>query len=184
MISYNILVRNVRGLNSPARPTVIRGVVQLYRPVVVCFQESKVAIVDQALVRECCGPSFTVFWYLPVVGTRGGILLAWNPEAIDVGQPTISPTFLAASCCWRTSEVRFNLAVVYGPQMVPEKLQFLEDLKPHCPTDNPSLVLGDFNLILQALDKSTNNYNRRTMAAFRSRAGRSIFPWSSIYLVQ
>jgi endonuclease/exonuclease/phosphatase family metal-dependent hydrolase len=50
---------------------------------------------------------------------------------------------------------------------VPEKLQFLEDLKPCCPATQPTLLVGDFNLILQASDKNTNNYNRRLMAAFR-----------------
>jgi exonuclease III len=122
MPSYNILVWNMRGLNSPARRTVIRGVVHLYRPAVVCFQESKVAVVDQAIVRECCGPLYSEFWYSPAAGTRGGILLAWNPDDVDVRQPTVSQAYLAASCCWRTSEERFNLVAVYGPQTVPEKL--------------------------------------------------------------
>ncbi|KAM0905184.1 hypothetical protein ACQ4PT_017550 [Festuca glaucescens] len=63
--------------------------------------------------------------------------------------------------------VQFNLLSVYGPQLVPDKLQFLEDLRQHCPSSSPALLVGDFNLILKASDKNTNNYNRRTMAAFR-----------------
>jgi hypothetical protein len=121
MISYNNLIWNVRGLNSLARRTVIRGVVQLYHPAVVCFQESKVANVDQALVFDCCGPAYT-----PAAGTRGGSLLAWSRG-----------TLMLSMSCNQPSDVRFNLVVVYGPQTVPKKLQFLEDLKLHCPTVSP-----------------------------------------------
>jgi hypothetical protein len=46
-------------------------------------------------------------------------------------------------------------------------MQFLDDMKQHCPVSTPALIVGDFNLILQAADKNTNNYNRRTMTAFR-----------------
>jgi exonuclease III len=57
---------------------------------------------------------------------------------------------------------------VYGPQGDNEKLQFLGELRwvRHSVTDK-WLILGDFNLILQAEDKSNDNLNRRLMGAFR-----------------
>jgi hypothetical protein len=79
----------------------------------------------------------------------------------------IQDSFISARCCWRATGQVFNLVTVYGPQAVPDKLLFLQHLKPHCTTTSPALLVGDFNLILQASDKSTNNFNRRTMMAFR-----------------
>ncbi|KAM0905185.1 hypothetical protein ACQ4PT_017550 [Festuca glaucescens] len=127
----------------------------------------KVAFVDQGFISECCGPAYTEFLFSPAAGTRGGIIVAWNPDLLDISLPTIRASFIAASCRWRAMGVQFNLLSVYGPQLVPDKLQFLEDLRQHCPSSSPALLVGDFNLILKASDKNTNNYNRRTMAAFR-----------------
>jgi exonuclease III len=84
MISQNILVWNVRGLNSPARRAVVKGVVYLYRPAIVCFQESKLAAVDLAIINDCCGPTLSEFLFSPAMGTRGGIILAWNPDLVDM----------------------------------------------------------------------------------------------------
>jgi len=64
---------------------------------------------------------------------------------------------------------RWWLTVVYGPQEDHEKLQFLQELRSirNCIPEK-WLVIGDFNLILQAQDKSNTNLNRRMMGAFRS----------------
>lgn len=60
------------------------------------------------------------------------------------------------------------LTTVYGPQEDNEKLQFLGELRwmQHMVSDK-WLIIGDFNLILQASDKSNNNLNMRLMGAFR-----------------
>lgn len=42
----------------------------------VCFQESKLALVNESVVRETLGLGFDGFDFLPAEGTRGGILLA------------------------------------------------------------------------------------------------------------
>lgn len=61
------------------------------------------------------------------------------------------------------------LTVVYGPQEDQVKLQFLQELR-NIRNGIPEkwLVIGDFNLILQAQDKSNTNLIRRMMGEFRS----------------
>ncbi|KAM0905250.1 hypothetical protein ACQ4PT_017523 [Festuca glaucescens] len=61
----------------------------------------------------------------------------------------------------------FRVISVYGPQLEPDKLQFLTDLEPMLLSSSPCCLMGDFNLIVSAAEKSSNNLNRRTMAAFR-----------------
>jgi hypothetical protein len=44
----------------------------------VCFQETKVDVVDDFFIMQCLGPSFEGYVYIPAEDTRGGILLAWD----------------------------------------------------------------------------------------------------------
>lgn len=76
MISSNILVWNVRGLNNPARRGVVRNVAMLHNPAIICLQESKLAVVDHMIIRQVCGPKCTEFLFEPALGTRGGIIVA------------------------------------------------------------------------------------------------------------
>ena len=59
--------------------------------------------------------------------------------------------------------------MVYGPQGNREKVQFLSELRTiKSLVGDKWLLLGDFNLILQASDKSNDNLNKRLVGEFRS----------------
>ena len=60
------------------------------------------------------------------------------------------------------------VTVVYGPQGDQQKLEFLRELRAISTiVSDKWLLIGDFNLILDARDKSNSNLNRRLMSAFR-----------------
>jgi hypothetical protein len=67
-----------------------------------------------------------------------------------------------------TGLLDWYITTVYGLQEDDDKLQFLGELRwmQHLVSDR-WLVLGDFNLILQASDKSNDNLNRWLMGEFR-----------------
>lgn len=167
MISSNILVWNVRGLNNPARRGVVRRVVLLHNPAIICLQESKLSVVDRPTISQIYGPRCTEFLFQPAIGTRGGIIIAWDPEVVDVALIDCQKSFVAVDCCWRLTDSRFRLVTVYGPQSDADKLIFLDDLRLLYSSNLPCIFTGDFNLIAEATDKNNNNLNRRTMAAFR-----------------
>jgi len=59
--------------------------------------------------------------------------------------------------------------VVYGPQGYREKIEFLSELRDiKTVVGDKWLLIGDFNLILEADDKSNSNLNRRLMGKFRN----------------
>lgn len=93
---FKTLVWNVRGLNSPARRNAILQVIMAAQPSVVCFQETKMDLVTLEVVRHCHGTQFEQFFYLPVVGTRGGILLAWDASVVQVSSPHYTKNTLTA----------------------------------------------------------------------------------------
>jgi hypothetical protein len=58
--------------------------------VVVCIQETKMVVISDRVVRDCLGPSFDKFFFLPAIGTRGGILLAGQSVLVSVSHPHFS----------------------------------------------------------------------------------------------
>ena len=60
------------------------------------------------------------------------------------------------------------VTIVYGPQGDQQKLEFLRELRAISTiVSDKWLLIGDFNLILDARDKSNSNLNRRLMSVFR-----------------
>ena len=168
----NFLVWNVRGLNNPARRAVVRSVIFNNNVSVLCLQESKLEFVDLGIVQQFCGSRFSDFIFAPSVGTRGGLILAWDNAMVDFCNPIISASFIAAEGVFIQSGSKFKLINVYGPQDDQAKLVLLDDLKQvvsgGLPVGAPCILAGDFNLIARATDKNNLNINRRLLAAFRS----------------
>lgn len=80
----------------------------------------------------------------------------------------LPPVNLANFDTFKSSGVNLHLVNVYGPQSPTEKISFLNDLQMLCMNSPLSLVLlGDFNLIAAAADKSNGNINRGLVNAFR-----------------
>ena len=60
----------------------------------VCFQETKMDVMDQYALMQCLGPSFDGFAYVPVVDTCGGILLEWDVSVLKVENIMLNTNFL------------------------------------------------------------------------------------------
>lgn len=82
-----LLVWNVRGLNAPARRNAVFQVVNAAKPAIGCFQKTKVENMSMELVRQCLGNRVEKFFYLSAVGTRGGVMLAWDPLVVTLSKP-------------------------------------------------------------------------------------------------
>ena len=148
----------------------MRDLAQDTKASIVCLQETKMQTIDRAVILESLGQRFAgQFAFLPATGTRGGALLAVDENYYRIVQTDIRVHSVSVQIETTMGVWSWWLTVVYGPQEDHEKLQFLQELKSirNCIPEK-WLVIGDFNLILQAQDKSNTNLNRRMMGAFRS----------------
>lgn len=164
----SFFIWNPRGLNSLARRSVVSSLVRDHAASLVCLQECKIQLFTPQLVSETCGSACSEYVFSPSIGASDGLLLAWNPDVIYVSSSNCTRSFIVANCTNKISGLSWTMVNVYGPQDTTEKMQFLADLK--LVVDNapgPVAVMGDFNLILQAADKSTPNLHRGLMNAFR-----------------
>jgi len=126
--------------------------------------------IDDAVVIETLGACFRAnYAVLPAVGTRGGVLIVVHEDYYKTQQIEVQNHSVSAKLQATTGLAEWWITVVYGPQEENSKVQFLQDL--HVFRQNfPGrwLVIGDFNMILQAQDKSNTNINRRLMGVFRN----------------
>lgn len=74
-----MLVWNVRGLNMRARRNVVRESVSNHRIHVACLQETKLDVIPPSTVLELMGSGFD-YYYLPLCGASGGVLIAWRTD--------------------------------------------------------------------------------------------------------
>jgi hypothetical protein len=103
---------------------------------IVCFQETKVDVLDNFFVMQCLGPSFDGYVYLPAVDTRGGILLAWDSSIVQIERVSYDAHAITGEVTTRDNE-SWWLTTVYGPQSMEDKWAFLEELterRTHCPS--------------------------------------------------
>jgi hypothetical protein len=75
---------------------------------------------------------------------------------------------ISANVAIRSCGTSFKLTTVYGPTDNTAKEEFLNEAIAAKPTDDSKwLIIGDFNLIYQAEDKSNDNLDFRMMGIFR-----------------
>ncbi|KAM0825513.1 hypothetical protein ACQ4PT_069506 [Festuca glaucescens] len=168
--NVNIFNWNPRGLNNKARRDAVRDLIRDTHATIVCLQETKLDLVDDALISATLGPSFTAnYAFLPSIGTSGGIILSVSDAFFTLSDVHVTANTLSASITMLSEGTTWSITCVYGPQGESEKLMFIEELKGlKAIIQDAWLLLGDFNLITKASDKNNLNINRRLIGKFRA----------------
>lgn len=164
-----ILNWNVRGLNGAARRKVLHELAVDTRCTIACLQETKLASIQDYIVGETLGQKFSAnYAFLPAEGTRGGALIAVDEDHYSIIASEFRQFTITAKLKASVDNLEWWVTVVYGPQGDQQKLEFLREIRAiRIMVSDKWLLIGDFNLILNASDKSNTNLNRRLMAAFK-----------------
>jgi len=128
MLTDNILIWNVRGLNSRARRLVVHELVAQERFTLVALQETKLDTCDDSLILEMLGAGFD-FCFVPATLTCGGILLAWHRDYRSATNSILHDSSLTAKLHCNNADEHWWFTCVYGPQGDHEKVLFLVQFK-------------------------------------------------------
>lgn len=183
MDNINILSWNVRGLNARARRDDTRLVVDDCHASLVCLQETKLEAVTDSIMLGMLGTQFLDYAFLPASETRGGILIAARHDAIALADVHLGCFSITVKVLGAAATDPWWLTSVYGPQADEVKRLFMEELQAirnACP--GPWAVVGDFNLILDATDKSNDRINRRNLRLFRQTVDQLESFWTFSYM--
>lgn len=80
---------------------------------------------------------------------NGRILLVWNPARLDVNVSIVEPQVIHAKVECLVSGNKFHLAMCYGRNHLQDRHELWDSLISHAPTDEPLLVCGDFNNVME-----------------------------------
>lgn len=125
-----------------------------------------------SVIAETLGGVFVNnFAFLPAANTCGGILIAASSDHYKLtAQPQLLGSYsLSVLITDLSCNLSWMLTGVYGPQLDDDKLAFLSEMRNRKPLCTPEwLIMGDFNLISHASDKSNQNLNLRMIRSFRA----------------
>jgi exonuclease III len=159
---------NLRGLNNRARRNSICLFLSSFNLSLVCAQETKLRQVDSVIISQTFGHAFDEFDFIPADGTRGGIILAWRSDVLQISTLHKGEFSITAKVTSRKDARTWAVTSVYGPQEIADKVRFLQELSQvGSSMQLPWVVNGDFNLVTDTAEKSNGRVNRRMMNKFR-----------------
>ena len=167
--NINFLCWNVRGLNCVNRRSTVYETIAATTCHVACLQETKLDHMDQFIASYLGGNRLRSFAHRPATGTRGGILMLWDDNAVQISDVVSTVYCLSAMVLIRATGNMFKITTVYGPTEPSCKDAFFAELLAQKPAPGIKwLALGDFNQIYRARDKNKRNINRSRINRFRN----------------
>ena len=165
---FYIVSWNVRGLDDPDKCTIVRNALRDANPSLVCLQETKLACINAFKAKSILPSNLSSsFVFAPADGTRGGMLIAWDPSLFSIQNSFNKPYTITAKLRSTTSNLDFTITNAYGPSDHTLSNAFLQHLQ-ELPMviQGPWIVLGDFNLVRCAADKNNRQFNAPLATAF------------------
>ncbi|XP_058111123.1 uncharacterized protein LOC131254135 [Magnolia sinica] len=160
-----IISWNVRGVGSKHKRSLIKSSISRKNPDVVCLQETKVSVFKDHLLTSLWKERAANYLTLDVVGSSGGILMAWNSSKWELISSNAATFSLSIVLKDKSSFFQCLLTVVYGPNNDSLRNAFWEELSlVRASFSRPLCVVDDFNITRFTEDHSRK---RRPFPAMR-----------------
>ncbi|KAJ1257189.1 hypothetical protein BS78_K197900, partial [Paspalum vaginatum] len=131
-VNLEILSWNMRGLNQVARRNAVVETISSTSCHLAFLQETKLHSIDQFLAASLSGNKLDRFSFKPaggLHGTRGGILLLWDSNTLELSNFVLGDFHISATATLKESPSSFLLTVVYGPTRSGRRSAFLQEIK-------------------------------------------------------
>ena len=166
---FSVFFWNVRGLGQSSKCDEIKRILTARSPTFVCLQELKLEQVSHFKKLSLLPPSLRSIVHLPSVGASEGIITAWAASDFDLLDHSLGVFSLTTRFQATASNLSLTITNVYGPCDSPSKPEFLHELSSIASsTSGPWAIVGDFNLIRYAEDKSNDTFNIREASLFNA----------------
>ncbi len=152
---YCFLSWNIRGLCDPAKCAAAKSFIKNAKCSVLCLQETKLASTSRSKFYTFCGFHLHEFRTLDAIGTRGGLLTAWNPALFDCVHDWVGAFSINTVLRRKVDGLTFTVSNIYGRVIPSLKAAFFQELR-YIGSVAVGLwsLLGDFNVLLSLRDKN------------------------------
>ncbi|KAK1308944.1 hypothetical protein QJS10_CPA09g01069 [Acorus calamus] len=125
---FKSLVWNIRGINDPAKRRAVRDLVAENQVQICCLQETKMEVLDLAIVRDI-GAGFLDEWvFMAARGASGGVLTCWNSALWKVVDSFVGEFALEVLLEDRVSGEQWSCVNIYGPHDDEGRVTMWEEL--------------------------------------------------------
>ncbi|XP_042956371.1 uncharacterized protein LOC122292174 [Carya illinoinensis] len=155
-----ILSWNVRWLNDCNKRLRIRSLLQSWKMDVVCFQETKLRVMDRRIIRSLWGFSYVGWSYLASLGASGEVLLMWDKRVVKSVEECVGNFSIA--CCFKNTidGWEWAFADTYGPNLDSERRRLGEELADFIYLWEVSWCIGeDFNIRFPSEPSGTHHHS-------------------------
>jgi exonuclease III len=129
MGSKNFLIWNVHDINARGHRDVVRNLVDVEKPSLVCVQETKCVVLNDFDVMQLLSLSFDYFSCLWLKRTRkGGIVVTWRSMCWSASSISTHMYLTSARMHNQVDGKEWWLTVVYGPFRDTDQPTFLDNL--------------------------------------------------------
>lgn len=151
----NFLSWNVRGLGNLKRRRLVKELVGQYKPDVVILKETKLARMNNRIVRSLCSVENVDWIDLPAIGSVGGIIMFWNKDCVQCVTKWVDGFSVSMEAGILGGNQRWVITGVYGPPSGAGWADFLVELRSIIGRrDLPWCIGGDFNEIMYVGERS------------------------------
>lgn len=150
-----ILSYNLRGLGNRAKQRSIRALIQREKIDLVCFQETKVAIVDTSICTELWGNEDVSWVFSPAINRGGGLLCIWRNSALTVVNFKCNARWISLQGKWEGQNEECMIVNVYASCSLEEKRQLWAELEDWRSRSSIKCwcILGDFNAVRESNER-------------------------------
>ena len=147
-MNVKIIFWNVRGLNEQDKRRRVRNLIRKWGPDVVCLQETKMGLINRAVICSLWGDQHVDWSYLGSCGASGVVLVMWDTRVVNkmveaVGRFSVSCKFTSV-----LDQFVWAFTGVYGPNLLRDMRFLWEEL---CGLNSwwsvPWCMGGDFNVV-------------------------------------
>jgi len=114
-VVMKIISWNVRGLGRAEKRKEVKNLVGEKGPSILCLQETKLEVCDEALCASLWGGTPHFFSYRPSVGASGGLLILWDASLVEVWSTESIEHAIIIHGQFVQSNDEFYLVNVYAP---------------------------------------------------------------------
>lgn len=160
---------NIRGLNSRIKRSSLRKLISKNDPHFVFIQETKMEMCNSKIIKSLWNSTNIEWLFSPSIGNSGGIITMWKGDYFKASSHKIEKNWIAI--CGLLSSCHFNgtLINIYNPCNKEERAIIWQDIVEfHNVTSLPCLILGDFNEVLDPIERGSHSASLAGMKDFQN----------------
>lgn len=166
---FNILVWNVRGINSKEKWDALRAKINESSCHLVCLQETKRSSFDHLYLKKFCPKNLNSFAFFPSAGASGGLITIWNSNFFSGVIVQANAYCITVKFTNLLDSSSFHLSNVYGPSHADGKMAFITwFLNFDTTAFEDWLIVGDFNLYRSVDDRNKPGGDAGDMQMFNN----------------